>query len=543
MKITTDYTTTSFLFYKNIHISIRMLSQKIPSFFKYCIFNFSFENMGKIIQQSIRGSIWSYLGLVVGYINVGIIMPAFFMAEQIGLVQLFIALSNIFTNFSSLGFSNVINRMFPEFRDKAKNHHGFLFITVSVGLLGFVLSTITFFILKPSIVESNIEKSPLLVEYIILIIPIFFFRIFFKLLDTYNRVLHDAATGAFWKDFIHKALNLGLILLFAVNYITFREFFYGYIVSLCLPVIPLTIVLIKRGQFHLKPNLSYLNKPLISEMIIVSAFGLINGLSGVLTNNIDKLLINNYLSLKEVGIFSVCALFATVIRIPGRATTKISTGFIAKAWKKNDLSNIHNIYKKASLGQTIVGSLIFAGIIVNLNNIFSILPEHYNRGRWVLILYSIGILIRTSNTTSNAIIATSKSYRVLTLIITTQIIYTVLFHILLIPKMGITGAALAVLLTYTARTLIVISFIQYKFNMFCYSFKHLLTIIFASIAAFATILVPEPNILILNILTKSFLVSVLFISLILLFKVSTDFEILFKNGVKTLYHFVKKKES
>ncbi len=499
--------------------------------------------MGKIIQQSIKGSIWSYLGLIVGYANVGIIMPAFFMAEQIGLVQLFVALSNIFTNFSSLGFSNVINRMFPEFRDKSKHHHGFLFITVSVGLLGFILSAIVFFILKPSIVESKFEKSPLLVEYIILIVPVFFFRIFFKLLDTYNRVLHDAATGAFWKDFIHKALNLGLILLFAANYITFREFFYGYIISLCMPVIPLTFVLIKRGQFHLKPNLTYLNKPLVREMIIVSTFGMINGLSGVLTNNIDKLLINNYLSLKEVGIFSVCALFATVIRIPGRATTKISTGFIAKAWKRNDLSQIHNIYKKASLSQTIVGSLIFAGIIVNLDNIFNILPEHYSHGRWVLILYSIGILIRTSNTTSNAIIATSKSYRVLTLIIATQIIYTVLFHILLIPNMGITGAALAVMLTYTVRTIIVAGFIQYKFKMFCYSFRHLLTVIFASIAAFATFQVPEPNILILNILIKSFVVSVLFISLILLFKVSSDFEILFKNGVKTLHQLVRKNEN
>ena len=41
--------------------------------------------MGKIIQQSIKGSIWSYLGLIVGYVNVGIIMPSFFLAEQIGL--------------------------------------------------------------------------------------------------------------------------------------------------------------------------------------------------------------------------------------------------------------------------------------------------------------------------------------------------------------------------------------------------------------------------------------------------------------------------
>lgn len=49
--------------------------------------------MGIIIRQSVRGAFWSYLGIVIGYINVGIIMPQFFDTAQIGLVQLFASVS------------------------------------------------------------------------------------------------------------------------------------------------------------------------------------------------------------------------------------------------------------------------------------------------------------------------------------------------------------------------------------------------------------------------------------------------------------------
>jgi len=495
--------------------------------------------MGIIIKQSLKGSIWSYMGLVVGYINVGIIMPNFFKAEQIGLIQLFAAIALIFTNFSTLGFGNVINRLFPEFRNESKKHNGFLFLTVATGLTGFLLSLSAFFIFKPQIIEANIEKSPLLVEYILLLVPLFFFKIFFNLTDILNRVLYDAVTGTFWNDFVHKMLNLILIILFASGVLDFRQFFYGYIISMCLPTFPLLYVILKRKDINLKPNFSFLKKPLAREMIIVAAFGLVNGLSGTLTNNIDKLLINKFLSLEQVGIFSICALFATVIMIPSRAMVKISTGIIAQAWKDNDKTKIQEIYSKASLTQTIIGSLIFAGIMVNLNNIFAILPEVYSQGKWVLIIYSIGILIRVSSSTSGSIILTSKYYKILSLFIVIQIFITLGLHYTFIPKMGITGAAIAVLLTYLIRTFSVVGYIKIKMKMFCYSYKHILVLIIASVSIAAAYFITETGVLIADILIKSTTVSVVFIVLVLSLKISNDIQQIFLKVVKIASDLLK----
>jgi O-antigen/teichoic acid export membrane protein len=491
--------------------------------------------MGIIIKQSLKGSIWSYLGLVVGYINVGIIMPNFFRTDQVGLIQLFVALAAIFTNFSSLGFNSVINRIFPEFRNKAKNHNGFLFITLATGLLGFFLSAAAFFIFKPHIIESNIHKSPLLVEYILLLVPLFFFRIMFRLLDNFNKVLYDAVTGTFWNDFGVKLTNLVLIVLFATQVINFRQFFFGYIVSMSFPVLPLIVVLIRRGEFNLQPNLNFLSRPLVREMLTVAGFGLIMGLSGTLTANIDKLLINKFLSLEQVGIFSVCALFATVILIPSRSTAKISTGIIAQSWKNNNTAHIQEIYSKASLNQTIIGALIFTGILVNLDNIFTILPDVYEQGRWVLIIYAFGTLIRVSATTSGNIIATSKHYRMLAIFIGSQIIYTVGFHYLFIPRWGITGAAIGVLLTYFVRTLLIVGYIQLKMKMFCYSFKHLGILVIAAVAFLVGFFIPETESLILNILIKSISTGVVYIVLILGLNISEDIKSLYQTLLRKLF--------
>ena len=161
-----------------------------------------------------------------------------------------------------------------------------------------------------------------------------------------------------------------------------------------IPVFPVVFALIKRGELYLKPDFNFLNRPLVREIVIVAGFGMLNGLSGVVTTNVDKLLINRFLSLEYVGIFSVCALFAMVIDIPSRATAKISTGIIAEAWKKNNTVKIRDIYKMASINQSILGLLIYAGIIVNYNNIFQILPETYATGKWVIVIYALGVLIR-----------------------------------------------------------------------------------------------------------------------------------------------------
>lgn len=410
--------------------------------------------MGIIIKQSIRGAFWSYLGIVIGYINVGIIMPQFFDTAQVGLVQIFISLSLILSQFSTLGFTSVINRLFPLFRNPERNHNGFLFLALLTAVLGFSFSAAGFYLLKPWIVETNLEKSPLLVDYLYLLLPLVLMRLLFTLLDNYNKVLYDAVTGTFWLEFMHKVINLVLILLFALGWIGFRGFFVGYVLSMSMPVIPLIYVLLSRRQLSLQPNLPYLTPAIRRDLSSVMLFGFINGLAAILLVNIDKLFVNQYLSLAEVGIFGVCALFATLIKVPYNAVSKISTGIIAEAWKKNNVELIREIYQKSALHQAIIGTLIFIGLLVNLDNIFRILPPVYSSGKGVLIIYAAGMLIVTIIGMASVITETSRHFRYSTLFLFLSILAQLFLSFWLVPLYGITGAAIATISTLLLNALL-----------------------------------------------------------------------------------------
>ncbi|HOI79493.1 MAG TPA: oligosaccharide flippase family protein [Petrimonas sp.] len=496
--------------------------------------------MGIIIKQSVRGAFWSYLGIAIGYVNVGIIMPQFFDTAQVGLVQLFASVSLIFAQFGTLGFTSVINRLFPLFRDPARQHNGFLFLALTTGLVGFLLSMAVFFIFKPWVVESNIDRSPLLVDYLWWMLPLVLMRILFLLLDNYNKMLYDAVTGTFWMEFIHRIINLFLIVFFALDWISFKCFFSGYILSISIPVIPIIYVLVRRKEFDLAPQPVFFQRNIQKETFKTMVFGFVNGLAGVVLINIDRIFVNQYLSLSEVGIFSVCTLFASFIRVPYNSIAKIATGVIAESWKKNNKSHIQDIFQKAALNQAIFGVLIFVGIVANLHNIFKILPPEYSIGKWVLVIYAAGILINTIYGLAGCITETSKYYRLNTLFLGMVMISQLLLSIVLIKDLGIIGAAISTVSTFILGTLYQAIFQKIYLGIFGLNYKILIVFAIGFLSFGLSALLPEID-LIPDILLRSGIILIFYMTLILRLNISTDLNQYINSLPKTFCFWKNKK--
>lgn len=131
--------------------------------------------MGIIVKQSIKGTFWSYAGVVIGFVTTGLLFPRFLSKELIGLLSLLISFSVIFTQLSTLGINGVTARLFPYFRNSKNNHNGYLFISSVVILVGFTITMTFFGLFYPQFIHANIEKSELLSEYAYLIAPLTFF--------------------------------------------------------------------------------------------------------------------------------------------------------------------------------------------------------------------------------------------------------------------------------------------------------------------------------------------------------------------------------
>lgn len=465
--------------------------------------------MGTIARQTVKGSVYSYIGAGLGFLNVAILMPHIFSTEEIGLTNILISISAIFGQLGCLGFNNVTTRLFPYFRNKDKSHNGFLFLTVISGLIGFALCLLLFILLKPYLIKENIDSSPLFVEYIYLLIPLIFITIFFLLFDTYNRVLFNASFGIFVKEFILRVLNLAGIILFYFNYFDFNAFIIYYTAVYAIPVILIFALLFYRKEISINPVRGFLSRSMKFEIFNVSIYGLVSGFSGIAAMHIDRYMVNHFCDLGFTGIYATAFFFGTIILLPGRSLLRIAGTSIAEAFKSQDHDKIEQLYSKSTKNQLLAATVAFIIIWGNIDNILNIMPEAYSQGKYVIFYISLAYLFLMGGGASSEIIQFSKHYKVYAALMLLLIACIIVLNILLIPVYGITGAALASFISYVIYVFSKYIFLLYKFGFQPFNHKHILIVLTGGFAYFISLLIPSTEILFLDIFIKS---AIMFIS-------------------------------
>lgn len=421
--------------------------------------------MGIIIKQSIRGTIWSYIGVIIGFVTTSYLYPRFLTPDVIGLFGLLVAYSTLFGQFSLLGVQGVTARLFPYFRDKESGHHGFLFIPLLFMVIGFSLFLIAYHFFSPYLIESNQEKSKLFVDYIYLLIPLTLFTMVFILLDTYNKVLYNAVFGTFLQEFLQRILIFAIIIFYIFHFLSLQGLIISYAAVICLKGISMILFLFYKGEIHLRPQLHFIDKSLKKEIIDVAGFFILAGFGSMIVFNIDKIVINQMLDLSNTGVYTIAFYFGTLVVIPSRPLLKISGTLIADAWKENDMEKIKEIYYKSCINQFIIGGFLFLGIWANIDNILTILGPDYQESKWVIFFIGVGYLFDMTTGANSHVIGLSKYYKVSLIFIITLIVIVVSLLYVLIPIYGIVGAGIAIASALFLNNTMRYIFLLWKFNM------------------------------------------------------------------------------
>ena len=421
--------------------------------------------MGIIEKQTIKGSFFSYLGVAIGFITVGFLWPRFLDAEEIGLINFLVAISAILAQIGSLGINSVGVRLFPDFRNNSNKHNGFLSLGLLFMTFGAIIILVYYLLFKDRIIENNMGKSLLVGNYVYFIVPFALVTMLYNFFDSLHRVIYNVVIGLFAKEFLFRFLNLILIVLYIWFTFSFDLFLNLYFIVFSLPALILIIALSRTRQFNLKLNLRFISKELGWPIAGVSFFGLVGGLGTVAVSSIDKIMINHFIDLEATGIYSIAFLFGTIITLPSRPLSKISTTIIAEAWKRNDRDTIQLIYSKSSMNQFIYGGLIFLLVWLNIDIVFMLIPSKYEAGRLVVLFMALSGVILMTTGLNGIILTASRHYQYHSLFVFGLMIAIVITNYLLIPRFGITGAALAsficTLLYHSLRVL----FIHLKFRM------------------------------------------------------------------------------
>ena len=163
--------------------------------------------MGIIEKQALKNTVFSYIGLILGYLNVIVFFPAYFTIEQFGLIQLIQSISVVYAQFSAFGLVNIVLRYFPFFKSEDRRHSGFVAWTMLIMTAGFLLVTIIYIVFRPLIISAYIERSSIFIEYYYVLIPLSFFTLLFNVFESYVRSIHRTVFAAFLKDVLFQIID------------------------------------------------------------------------------------------------------------------------------------------------------------------------------------------------------------------------------------------------------------------------------------------------------------------------------------------------
>ena len=478
--------------------------------------------MGIIQKGSSLSTFYLVIGILLGFVTSGLLIPNYFTKEQNGVG---IQLSSYFLIYSQvvlLGLHTTVIRFYPHFKDDATRHRGFLTIVSLVILCSILLFSVLFFS-SLYLAPSFFEDSPLFGQYYWLVFPLTAFTVYFYLFDAYYSAQLKGSRGFFLKDVFQRILIILAIFGFIIWHFSFHSFVIIYCIATCIPTLIFMVMLLREKQFSFTPRITAMYKENWKYMTKVSGYSLLLGISWVGITNIDAIMIEKMLNLEQVGIYGRNMFFGILVSVPYRAIHKVSSGVISNSFKENNLENVKTVYYKSSLNQMIIGAFIFCGLWLNIKNIYQLIPASYEAGKYVILFIGLGNFFTMIGGVNTAVISFSPYYRWNTIFVAILLVLVIIFNLIFIPLYGITGAAMAAAISILLYNVLMYFFLLGKYKFQPIGLKHLYILLITAGCFYIAYIIPVIQVsFLVDILVRSSCFTLLFGILILVTKVSPD---------------------
>lgn len=480
--------------------------------------------MGLVVRQSILNTIISYVGVVIGYINLLYLYPKMLAPEQVGLLRTLQDSAILFAPFAQFGISMTIQRYFPYFGKDQRQAGSFISLMMLMALAGFGAFFIVFSIFRTSIASYFEVNAADFVGYIHLTAWLTLILLLTAVLEAYSRALLKAVVPSLLREVVIRFLLAVLIIIYFQGLITFDQFITSTLVAYLACLVMLIGYLMSTGDFQLTWKFPTMDSQTSREMIRYSLFGFAGTAGMIIIGKMDSLMVSGLMGLAANAIYTTSFYMATVIEIPKRAMSQVAMPLISRAFEKNDMTEIKTLYHKTALNQFIIGLLLLVGIAANLENLYALMPRSdvYAAGYMVVLVVGVGKLVDMLFGPSSEIIVLSKYYWFNLVLIIFLAVMTVVLNNLLIPEYGIVGAAYGAALSLILFNAAKFVFLWAKMGLQPFTFAFAKVIVIGAIGWGVHLAIPKMDEVLLDMVLRSGAITLVFSSLILLAKVSPE---------------------
>jgi O-antigen/teichoic acid export membrane protein len=488
--------------------------------------------MGIVIRQGIKGIIVTYIGVIIGAVNILWLFPKFLTVGEIGLTRVIIDMGLLMAALSQFGAPNITDKFFAFFKNDEQKHNGFFVIIIIYPLAGFLIFGLLTLLLKNYWIQAFVKHSPSLIEYFYHVIILSFFILYMNVLEAYARIHFRIVVPLIIREVFLRIFLAAIVILYHFKIISLNHLILFIIISYVCAVLFLLAYIKNLKKFYLNYKDVFVNQAFFKEMMFFGLFIFFGGAWGLIAAKIDVIMLTSLKNLDHAGVYSIAFYIGTLIEIPRRAISQISTPLISQALKNHDMVTIHKLYSKTSLNQLIAGLLLFLLVWCNVDFLLSVIPnsEEYKAGKYVILFIGLGRLTDMATGVNSEIILNSPYYKFNLLLSIVGASLLIVLSYLLIPFYGINGAAISTLISFVLFNAIKSTFIYVKFKIQPFTLQSFLILLFAILAFALAIFTPvvEGGVFspFINIALRSLIISLVFVGPVIYFKVSEDVDLL-----------------
>ena len=474
--------------------------------------------MGIVLNQSFKNTISTYIGFGIGAINTLFLYTNFLTDAYYGLVAFVLSSANIMMPFMAFGVHNAIIKFYTTFKSK-NSINSFLTLMLFLPFVFIVPAILIGFLSYESIVGMLSNNNKIVGNYLwhifVLAIAMAYFEIFFA----WSKVQLKTVFGNVMKEIFHRVCIMILLCLVYLEWLNAEQF-----INLLVAVYVFRMIIMKLYAYSLRlPKLKFERISKLSAIIKYALLMIIAGSIAMLILDIDKFMIGLMLeNIEEVAYYSVAIFIATVIAVPQRSMHQIMMPLTAKYLNENNMASLENLYKRSSISLLVISGFIFLLIILNINELYKILPSEFSGGLFVVLIVSLAKLYDNSLGNNNAILFNSDYYKMVLFFGVILTVLAIVLNFIFIPIYGIDGSAVATFLAVVVYNTIKMLFVKQKLNIQPFSRSTLKIGLLLLIMILAMYFWEFPFHPLVNISLKSVLIFTVYIILVLKLNVSED---------------------
>ena len=483
--------------------------------------------MGIILKQSLSNTLVTYLGFGIGAVNTLFLYTQFLTPEYYGLVNVILSVSAVLMPLLAFGVPNTLVKFYSNFKD-VKESDSFLTLMILLPLCLIIPIGVISFVAYESIGNFLSKENPIVKGYVWYIFLIGVAMAYFEVFYAWTRIQLRSVFGNFMKEVFNRIGVMMLLFFLHFEFISIFSFLKLYVVLYLLRMVVMQVYAFKLRR----PKFRFQFPENIASILNYSALIILGGSAAIILLEVDKVMLNQFIKIDNVAYYSVAVFIATVIAVPSRSMHQITYPLTAELLNRKDFKELKLLYQKSSLTLFIVSGLIFILIVLNLEELYLLLPMAYRGGFIVVFLIGLSRVYDALLGNNNSILYNSDYYRALLMMGVFLAVMTILFNLWLIPKYGINGAAYASFAAFFIYNTIKLLFVKLKFDILPFTKEtwQVLALFLGIGVIFSFLQFPFHPIV--NIGLKSLIVVILFLVLLFKLNLSEDVQGIFSKFFK-----------